>query len=272
MMPVCLPTTKCTMQDTDEIRARTGRRLLSTMPILLLRADGSPLRPWHGTDRLMHRHASWLCPIFLGVVLVVIVVCSTPAFALWLRRGLTGPYPTQVAASYPRTDAIVVLGGGWMPDIEEALDNPSADDVYTRLGFGRRLYLAGRAPMILLSGGDGEAQRMAARLALLGVPPARMWIESRSRDTHENAVYSAQLLRRAGARRVLLVTSAIHMGRAVASFRKQGVEVVPAPSMPLPHRDRPTSFWHGRRMALFRSANYLHEYLGQWVYRLRGWS
>ncbi|WP_377304383.1 YdcF family protein [Rhodanobacter umsongensis] len=206
------------------------------------------------------------------MVALLLAVCSTPAFAQWLRRGLTDPYPAQPAAGYPRTDAIVVLGGGWMPDAEDVLDNPSADDAHTRLGFGRRLYVAGRAPVVLLSGGDGEAQRMAARLALQGLPPARLWIEGRSRDTHENAVYSAQMLRRAGARRILLVTSAIHMGRAAASFRKQGVEVIPAPAMPLPHRDRPTRFWRGRAIALLRSANYLHEYLGQWIYRLRGWS
>ncbi|RAN82744.1 hypothetical protein B5P43_01300 [Bacillus sp. SRB_336] len=263
------------MQDTDEIQGARQRVAVDDADAVVGKRIANAPTVRHGPDRLMHRHVSslyrhaWILP---SAVLVVIVVCSTPAFAQWLRRGLTGPYPTQAAVSYPRTDAIVVLGGGWMPDTEDVLDNPTVDDAHTRLGFGRRLYLAGRAPMILLSGGDGEAQRMAARLALQGVPPARMWTESRSRDTHENAVYSAQLLRRAGARRVLLVTSAIHMGRAVASFRKEGVEVVPAPSMPLPHRDRPTSFWHGRRMALFRSANYLHEYLGQWVYRLRGWS
>jgi uncharacterized SAM-binding protein YcdF (DUF218 family) len=216
----------------------------------------------------LYRHA-WILPVAL---VVAIVVCSTPAFAQWLRHGLTEPYQAREASSYPVADAIVVLGGGWMPDTEDVLDNPTVDDAYTRLGFGRRLYVAGRAPRILLSGGEGEAQRMAARLALQGIPPARMWIEGHSRDTHENAVNSARILHAAGVRRVLLVTSAIHMGRAVASFRKQGVEVIPAPAMPLPHRDRPTSFLHGRRMVLMRSANYLHEYLGQWVYRLRGWS
>jgi len=243
------------------------------MPVLSLRGQAglSAARP----RSLMHRHAIWLCRCawVLPVVLAVaIVVCSTPAFAQWLRRGLTDPYPARAASAYPMADAIVVLGGGWMPDTEDVLDNPSADDAYTRLGFGRRLYLAGRAPVILLSGGDGEAQRMAARLALQGVPPMQLWIESHSRDTHENAVNSARLLHAAGVRRILLVTSAIHMGRAVASFRKQGVQVIPAPALPLPHRDRPTSFLHGRRLALMRSANYLHEYLGQWVYRLRGWS
>jgi uncharacterized SAM-binding protein YcdF (DUF218 family) len=213
-----------------------------------------------------------LAALMLVVATLALAACSTPAVATWLRFGLTRPYPVQPAAAYPVADAIVVLGGGWMPDTEDVLDNPSVDDAHTRLGFGRRLYLAGRAPLILLSGGDGEAQRMADRLVLQGLPPAQLRTENRSRDTYENALYSAQVLRRAGARRILLVTSAIHMGRAVASFRKQGLEVIPAPAMPLPHRDRPTSFWRGRRMAFFRSANSLHEYLGQWIYRLRGWS
>lgn len=210
--------------------------------------------------------------ILLAAVALFTVVCSTPAFARWLRRGLTHPYQAQVAANYPTADAIVVLGGGWMRDTEDVLDNPSANDPHTRLGFGRLLYVAGRAPVILLSGGDGEAKRMAASLVLQDVPRANLLIESRSRDTHENALYSAELLHRAGAHRILLVTSTIHMGRAAASFRKQGMEVIPAPVMPMPQRDRPVSFWHARRTALFRSGNYLHEYVGRWIYRLRGWS
>jgi uncharacterized SAM-binding protein YcdF (DUF218 family) len=271
------------MQDTDEIPGmrQHGTDIGAPDPgaaqrIRPERIAGRHRRRWRGPNPLMRRHATWLCRhawvLLAAVAALLLVVCSTPAFAQWLRRGLTFPYPVQVAAAYPRADAIVVLGGGWMPDTEDVLDNPTVDDAHTRLGFGRRLYLAGRAPLILLSGGDGEAQRMADRLVLQGLPPAQLRTENRSRDTHENALYSAQLLHRAGARRILLVTSAIHMGRAVASFRKQGMEVVPAPAMPLPHRDRPTSFWRGRRMALFRSANYLHEYLGQWIYRLRGWS
>ena len=200
------------------------------------------------------------------------VVCSTPAFAHWLRHGLTDPYPAQVAAKYPTADAIVVLGGGWMRDTEDVLDNPSISDPHTRLGFGRLLYVAGRAPVMLLSGGDGEAKRMAARLVLQDVPQAHLLIESRSRDTHENALYSTQILHRAGAHRILLVTSTSHMGRAVASFTKQGVEVIPAPVMPMPQRDQPVSFWHARRTALFRSGDSLHEYVGRWIYRLRGWS
>ncbi len=216
----------------------------------------------------LYRHA-W---VLLAVIALFLAVCSTPAFAQWLRRGLTRPYQAQVAAKYPGADAIVVLGGGWMRDTEDVLDNPSANDPHSRLGFGRLLYAAGRAPMILLSGGDGEAERMAASLVLQDVPQAHLLIENRSRDTHENALYSAEILHRIGAHRILLVTSTIHMGRAAASFRKQGVEVIPAPAMPMPLRDWPVSFWHARRIALFRSGNYLHEYFGRWIYRLRGWS
>lgn len=210
--------------------------------------------------------------ILLAVMVVFLVACSTPAFSMLLRRSLTDPYPPRAAASYVRADAIVVLGGGWVVDAEDDPDYVSAIAATTRLGFGRLLYEAGRAPVILLSGGDGEATRMADNLALSDVPRASVLIENKSRNTHENALYSTPILHRLGARRILLVTSSRHMGRAAASFRKQGFEVVPAPSLALPPRRLATDFWQSRKWSLIRSADCLHEYVGRWIYALRGWS
>jgi uncharacterized SAM-binding protein YcdF (DUF218 family) len=57
------------------------------------------------------------------------------------------------------------------------------------------------------------------------------WREDRSRDTAENAAFSATMLRAAGVRRILLVTDAMHMARASAAFERAGLEVVSAPTM-----------------------------------------
>jgi len=210
--------------------------------------------------------------ILLAVMAVFLVACSTPAFSMFLRRSLTKPYPPRAAASYAAADAIVVLGGGWIVDAEDDPEYVSAFAAMTRLGFGRLLYQAGRAPIILLTGGDGEATRMAANLALNGVPPTHVLIEGKSRNTHENALYSAPILHRLGARRILLVTSSRHMGRAAASFRKQGFDVVPAPPLAPASHPVANGFWHSRKWSLIRSADCLHEYLGRWIYALRGWT
>ncbi len=56
-----------------------------------------------------------------------------------------------------------------------------------------------------------------------------IWIENGSRSTHENAMYGAEILRQHGISRIALVIDARSMARAEASFRKQGMTVVPAP-------------------------------------------
>ena len=69
---------------------------------------------------------------------------------------------------------------------------------------------------------------MRALLVDLGVPPGRIVLEERSRNTRENAEFTAGLLKEYRVQRVLLVTSALHMRRAVGEFERAGVDVVPA--------------------------------------------
>ncbi|MDZ7809401.1 MAG: YdcF family protein [Arhodomonas sp.] len=100
----------------------------------------------------------------------------------------------------------------------------------------------------------------------------RITLERQGRSTRENAVFTARLLDSMGLERVLLVTSAMHMPRAAASFRGEGVEVIPAATdfevMPEPpHVLR----WLPDAEALADSSAAIKEYLGLWVYWWRGW-
>jgi uncharacterized SAM-binding protein YcdF (DUF218 family) len=70
---------------------------------------------------------------------------------------------------------------------------------------------------------------MRGLLERAGVPETMIWTEDRSRSTHENAVFGAGVLRSHGVRRIALVVNARSMLRAAACFRKQGIDVVPAP-------------------------------------------
>lgn len=199
-----------------------------------------------------------------------LLLCATPAFAHGLQRWLEGQYEARPATAYPKVDAIVVLGGEAAREVESAWSGDAAGLAGSRVGFGYLLYRAGRAPTVLLSGGDGDAQRMAATLEREGVPAAALRLETSSRTTYENARNSAVLLRAEGVHTILLVTAPAHMPRAAASFEKQGVHVIPAPAQAPP--DKPGDAWEPRRAVLWDASHTLHEYIGLWVYRLRGWA
>ena len=177
-----------------------------------------------------------MCVLGLGWLLL----CSLPVPSSALARTLEQTWPQQAATELPDVDAIVVLGGGvsrntWGINLEAAAD---------RVWFAARLFKAGRAPLVVLSGGTlselgmdwPEAPAMAGFLGDLGVPESAILLESESRTTHENAVFTERLLRERGIRRILLVTSALHMPRALATFRKLDLEVIPAPTDSKPNR------------------------------------
>lgn len=208
-----------------------------------------------------------------GTALVVAIFWlwfwSAPAVAAWLQRGLENGYQQKPAAAYPTADAIVVLGGGILPPSAGDWGDGDGGAEITRLGFGLQLYRAARAGTVLLSGGD-QSLKMEHRLERQGVPVQAMKTEGTSENTHQNALYSAAILKREKLQRILLVTSGIHMPRAQASFAREGLTVIPAPA-PDPGTLRTRYRWLPQRAALTLSARCLREHLGLWVYRLRGW-
>jgi len=203
-------------------------------------------------------------------------LCSTALFADFLMGTLERDFVPRAMSVIAPADAIVLLGGamrgdshmGTLPDLNQHAD---------RLVHAVALYKAGKAPAILLTGGAAEdarpeAQQMQDVLAVMGVPAKHVMLENASRDTHDNAVNSARLLKARGMHRILLVTSAFHMRRAVALFEGQGLEVVPAPTdyqqlvakQVLPD-------WLPEVSNLYQTTDALHEIVGYWVYRWRGW-
>jgi uncharacterized SAM-binding protein YcdF (DUF218 family) len=93
------------------------------------------------------------------------------------------------------------------------------------------------------------------------------WIEGHSRDTFQNAAFSAPLLKAAGVRRIALVTDGAHEWRAVHEFESTGLEVIPAPEG--------IWVWHGHSIlryipnldALTHSTEAVYELLGDLVRR-----
>jgi len=182
----------------------------------------------------------------------------------------------------PAAQAIVVLGGTiHMPSAQHHLTGLTESS--DRLLVAFRLYRAGKAPLVFCSGGNNpignqagktpESTWMAGLLAEWDIPPAAIQIESGSINTRENATRSYQALAPRGIRRILLVTSAMHMPRAAGAFRKAGFEVTAVPA------DFRSGWGESTTLEKLQpSANNLvncdaalHEWLGIVIYRLRGW-
>jgi uncharacterized SAM-binding protein YcdF (DUF218 family) len=114
---------------------------------------------------------------------------------------------------------------------------------------------------------------MARLLEEWSIPSTAIQIESGSINTHENATMSYRMLAPRGIRRILLVTSAMHMPRAAGTFRKAGFEVVAVPADFHSGWDERLLLekWLPSADNLRNSELALHEWLGIAIYRLRGW-
>lgn len=144
-------------------------------------------------------------------------------------------------------DSIVVLGGGAMG---KGTLRPQAEpsNLSLRRTFcGIKLFSQGLAPRLLLAGGDAsifkegpiEAVTMQQLALQLGVPEGAIVVEGRSRNTYENAVHTKRLL---GSATVLVVTSALHLPRALALLKKQGLKATGYPCG-YSVRNRPSDDW-----------------------------
>lgn len=190
---------------------------------------------------------------------------SIPTASDRLRKSLEDRHPPVPEESLPTADAIVVLGGathyGWM--LRERVDPWELGS--SRLAAGARAWLSRRAPIVILTGGNGgrdasEAARMKPAIERLGVPASALLLEEHSRNTEENAIHTAQIARRFGVRRILLVTSALHMPRAVMVFERQGFDVAAVSVPENARRETWRERWLPSRSALWRSGRALKEY------------
>jgi len=204
-------------------------------------------------------------------------ILATPWMGETLIGSLESQFPPDSVEAVPAADAIVVLGGGVGPTVPPRL-YPDLNDAGDRLWHGTRLYRAGVAPRIILSGGTPPgrtapgAPAMKRLLTDWKVPADSILVEPESNTTYENARFTAALCRKRGIDEVVLVTSAAHMRRALATFRSTALDVVPAPTDYRAVREPFTL------MSVLPDADGLsmstaaaHEYVGYLYYQLRGW-
>jgi uncharacterized SAM-binding protein YcdF (DUF218 family) len=226
--------------------------------------------------------------ILVLIALVVLWVGGNRWVSMSLTRSLEWQYLPPADA--PKVDAIVVLGGS-----TNAAQYPrplvEIGGAGDRILYAAYLFKLGKAPFILLSGGNIEwqgtqnstpATEMAEIMGMLGVPQDVLWLQDKSQNTHEDATYSSKMLAEKGAHRILLVTSALHMPRSVALFKKQGLEVIPAPSdyrvTEINWADLSSGSIESYIINFFpdvsemgATVNALKEYFGIAVYKVMGW-
>jgi uncharacterized SAM-binding protein YcdF (DUF218 family) len=163
----------------------------------------------------------------LAVGLACLWLCSVPVVSNALWR-LAERYPALDLNRPTNAQAIVILGGGGYRYAAPEYGGPAPElALLDRLTYGA--FVARRTSLpVLVSGNGNEAGTMRASLTRdFGI--STRWFENHSRDTFENARFSAQILRADGVNRIILVTTSTHLWRASQEFRNAGLEVVPAP-------------------------------------------
>lgn len=201
---------------------------------------------------------------------------STPLFANWLGAMLELRWQPTTAESIQCADAIVLLGGG-MIDKKEGLPYPNLLASSDRVWYASLLYRAGKAPIIIPTGtGVQTAEKIL--LKDFGVAEDAIVCECAARNTEENARKVEELIANSGkqlnVRKILLVTSALHMSRSMIMFERYAptLEIIAAPcdyeySARL-RRKRSLADFVPTAFSLSHSTYILKEYIGILGYRL----
>lgn len=184
----------------------------------------------------------------LGLLLITVTV--TPLLRYW-TAALSTPWRTGNGG------VLIVLGGDIVATDMIGLSS------YWRSSYAVREWRTGRYSRIVLSGRD-IAPLMRNFIVGQGVPPQSVTVENAAVSTRENALNVAALLRTDPGRKVLL-TSDFHMRRALAAFRRAGMDVTP---LPIPDARKRLADWT-QRWGIFET---LVEETGKVAYyKAHGW-
>jgi uncharacterized SAM-binding protein YcdF (DUF218 family) len=164
--------------------------------------------------------------------ILLLLALSTPMVAFWLLTLVDSSKPFD-SKDAEGAQAIVILGGGIRRHAAEYGGDTLGSLTLERVRYGAEVARLIHLPVLVTGGsvlgGEPEAKLMRAALEREFSVPVR-WAELRSRNTHENAARSAEILGAAKISRVVLVAHSFDMPRARAEFAAQGIETIPAPT------------------------------------------
>lgn len=212
----------------------------------------------------------------LGLGLFVVLGVPSVTEALW-RSVERVPNTYREDVTY---DAVLLLGGVTDELVASQTGQPAYNDNVERLVVTYTLLRENRARVAVVSGAAmdpslerwGEARVLADQLVEWGIARERVILEPKARNTRENATYCAELARQRGYGKLLVVTSAFHVPRALDTFRAVDL---PVDVLPVDFRAAPKG---GRELELLPragdlalSARATREMLGRLVYRVVGY-
>lgn len=207
---------------------------------------------------------------------------STSLMTRWIGLPLELAYPPARVEAMPTADAICILGGGMGANTNNCIyaDMYSGAD---RVWHGARLYKAGKAPVITLSGG-GVRETTVPLLKDFGVPESALVFLDSAKNTEDEAALIAREIKTIKTRggddqstpKILLVTSAWHMRRAEMLFLRAGLDVIPAATdyeVTLHYKDLGFEFFQLIPDAgcLFQNSYLFKEHFAYWCYWVIGW-
>lgn len=214
--------------------------------------------------------------VVAGVILIAAIGALPVGNALILPLETRFP---QWDSAHGIPTGVIVLGGVVNPEISAMRGQVSLSESAERMTAAVELARQYPTARIVFSGGNGmlisggrtEADFAASLFENLGVPRDQVTLERQSRNTVENAVFTKRLIAPKPGERWLLVTSAMHMPRAIGAFRRAGF---PVDAYPV---DYQTAGWGdlwafpGSLMGgIARTDMAAHEWLGLFVYWITG--
>lgn len=215
------------------------------------------------------------------LALAVIWLASMPIMAEYLTQHIESRFPAMPMDEVPNGDCIILLGGSIGAPLAPRVDinlTESIDRVYLT----KKLVSAGKASAVIVTGGNQpwsqaqvtEAVLVSELLVEWGVPAEAIYLDGESRNTRENALNSVEIIQKIECNLPLLVTSAAHMPRAYAAFKKVGVETIPVSTDVLAVYKisySPMDFVPNAS-ALAMTSAVIREKIGQYYYRWRDWN
>ena len=181
----------------------------------------------------------------------------------------------QLRENRKKVEYVVVLGGGYNSHPSIPVPGRLYGDSLIRLLEGIRVQRLNPGSKLILSGGGAydpvpEAKGMADVARFVGVNPDDLILEETSLDTKDQARMIKTIV---GNHPFVLVTSATHLPRSMALFRKMGMMPIPGPAGPTCRATRPLldpgDFFPGSN-ALDDSSRAIHEYVGMLWAKMRG--
>jgi uncharacterized SAM-binding protein YcdF (DUF218 family) len=179
-------------------------------------------------------------------------------------------------------DAVILLGGSVNGQTTQTWGAPQYNESVERVLATFDLLRTGRARAVLVAAGEPgrrlhpdaiEAHVIARQLEAWGIEKERIFVEDRSRNTRENALFSAPIVREQRWKTLVLVTSALHMKRAAGCFRAVGLSF---DTYPVDYRSYDTTrFGFGllpKADQLAASTAAIHEHVGRLVYAMQGYT